>query len=385
MAPFDFNVALEVCGVVLPAAAVLLAVFRQSKTIAALAQLGAVQDRDAKRADIARKAIQVDKNWFQLGVLNGFVSAYILGAFPCAYFLFYIPKALVLIFLRFVTFYKKKQHFLLWDFCYWANFMAIFYCLGWPRSPWLFRVIFMCANGPLAWSVLAFNHAMIFHSYAHITSVVIHTSPLMLAYGLRWYGYPQYDEKLFNGDATQTTEPYMANRFVVCDEDFETTHECFTGGNFQLVREALTGFYLWWMILYYIWIFVALGSYVEKKGYQTLWDRILMMKPVGPMLKGMLERFPKLIVQGVYMLIHLLFSVCTMLVASVLWYNQFAHFFFLGAIIISTVKNAGLFYFEMFEGHYQDAMSRKGDDQLHKKIRAASPGLAEISQPMGCS
>lgn len=23
----------------------------------------------------------------------------------------------------------------------------------------------MCANGPLAWSVLAFNHAMIFHSY----------------------------------------------------------------------------------------------------------------------------------------------------------------------------------------------------------------------------
>eukprot|EP00971_Amphidinium_carterae_P293314 5823740-Amphidinium_carterae.2 len=36
-------------------------------------------------------------------------------------------------------------------------------------------------------SVLAFNHAMIFHSYAHVTSVVIHFSPLLLTYGLRWY------------------------------------------------------------------------------------------------------------------------------------------------------------------------------------------------------
>ena len=59
-----------------------------------------------------------------------------------------------------------------------------------PKSPRVFRVVFMCANGPLAWSVLAFNHAMVFHSYAHMTSVVVHVSPLLLSYGLRWSAAP---------------------------------------------------------------------------------------------------------------------------------------------------------------------------------------------------
>ena len=48
----------------------------------------------------------------------------------------------------------------------------------------------MCANGPLAWSVLAFNHAMIFHSYPHVTSAVVHLSPMILSYGLRWHVGP---------------------------------------------------------------------------------------------------------------------------------------------------------------------------------------------------
>ena len=52
----------------------------------------------------------------------------------------------------------------------------------------LFQIVFMCANGPLAWSVLAFNHALIFHSWQHITSLVIHTSPMLLTYGIRWHG-----------------------------------------------------------------------------------------------------------------------------------------------------------------------------------------------------
>jgi len=364
---------LQSLAVLLPAVAVCWAVFSQSKTIAAFAQLGGVQTRNDARENLARKAIRVDKQWFNFGVLNGYITAYIIGAWPCAYYLFYTPKILVLTTLRLVTFYKKKQHFLLWDFCYWVNFACIFYCWIMPASPWLFRVMFICANGPLAWSVLAFNHAMIFHSYAHITSVVIHTSPLILTYGLRWYG--------------TTDESFLGSRFVVCDGN--TLDACFTEVGFaQLIWEALTGFYLWWMLIYYLWIFVALGSYVEQRGYQTLWDRILIMKPVGPVLQRLLEKFPKLLVQFVYLLIHLMFSVGTMCVACILWYYQLAHFLFMSAIMFSTVKNAGLFYFEVFEKHYKDvaeevATSGK-QDALSKKILAASPALAEMTNPIGC-
>ena len=48
-----------------------------------------------------------------IGVTNMGLSAYILGAFPNLYYLFFTPKVLSLIIVRLVKFYRKKQHFLL--------------------------------------------------------------------------------------------------------------------------------------------------------------------------------------------------------------------------------------------------------------------------------
>ena len=115
------------------------------------------------------------------------LTPYLLGAYPVYYYLFYTPKIVGLVLLRWYTFMQKKQHYLLFDFCYWANGLCLAYCWIWPSSPRVFRIMFMCANGPLAFSVPTFNHAMIFHSYAHVTSVVVHTSPILLSYGIRWF------------------------------------------------------------------------------------------------------------------------------------------------------------------------------------------------------
>ena len=128
----------------------------------------------------------------------------------------------------------------------------------------------MCANGPLAWSVLAFNHAMIFHSYPHVTSAVVHLSPMILSYGLRWHVGPD--------DA----------RFTVCAGGVAAA--CDAVGFGELVSNALLRFYLWWNALYYtaarsgargvgdeaeppplsryyVWILFALGKYIERRGY----------------------------------------------------------------------------------------------------------------------
>ena len=44
------------------------------------------------------------------------------GLAPTNYYLFYTPKVLALIALRWLTFARKKQHYLLYDFCYWASY-----------------------------------------------------------------------------------------------------------------------------------------------------------------------------------------------------------------------------------------------------------------------
>ncbi|CAE7470165.1 gpc1, partial [Symbiodinium necroappetens] len=360
MLPTAFDV-LKLVLALAPAFAVGLAVFRQSKLVAAFAQLNDLQERGDRQQALAKKAIEVDKEWFMIGVTNMVLSAYIVGAFPPLYFLYFTPKVLSLIGLRLVKFYRRKQHFLLWDFCYWANFLCIFYCWVMPKSPRVFRVVFMCANGPLAWSVLAFNHAMVFHSYAHMTSVVVHVSPLLLSYGIRWSAAPVSEDSL------------GSHHFRVC----ESQEACNEISAFQMIWETLTGFYLWWLVLYYVWIFIALGSYIEKHSYQTLWDRILVMKPVGPFLQNMLKKFPKLLVQLVYLLIHLAFSVATMLVAVLMWRSQIAHFTFLSAIVLSTIKNAGDFYMDVISSQYEEAASN-AKVPVSKKILSASGALADV-------
>lgn len=96
-------------------------------------------------------------------------------------------QVLYLIGLRWLEFAKKRQHYLLYDFCYWVNFLALFYIWVFPTSDWLFRILFINATGPLAFATMCFNHALVFHSYAHMTSVIVHVSPLVLVYGLRWH------------------------------------------------------------------------------------------------------------------------------------------------------------------------------------------------------
>ncbi|CAE8635418.1 unnamed protein product [Polarella glacialis] len=236
-----------------------------------------------------------------------------------------------------------------------------------PQSPAVFRTVFMCANGPLAWSVLAFNHAMIFHSYAHLTSVVVHFSPLLLSYGLRWYAAPV--------DMTGAG----AQNFRVCDTDAAS---CLEVSVLELVGGTLMRFYLWWLCLYYVWIFVALGSYIERNSYQTLWDRILVMRPVGPILQGLLKKWPKLVVQLVYLLLHLAFSTATMFAAVVMWYSQVAHFLFVVAIGMSTIKNAAEFYFEVIASTYEEAASNPDKVAVSKKILAASGALGELAEPL---
>ena len=105
---------------------------------------------------------------------------------------------------------------------------------------------------------------------AHMTSVVVHVSPLLLSYGLRWYAAPVSEASL------------GAKHFQICDGDADS---CLFVPFQSLLCDTLVHFYLWWLILYYVWIFVALGSYIERHSYQTLWDRIL-----AGWLKGCTER-----------------------------------------------------------------------------------------------
>jgi hypothetical protein len=221
------------------------------------------------------------------------------------------------------------------DFCYWANALVLLYVWWFPKDAQMFQIIFLVANGPLAWSMLAFNHSMIFHSYPHITSVFIHASPMLLTFGLRWH----------------STE---RSGFIVCDGLAEPGEPC-TIPSTKMVHAALTKFYLLWIFCYYIAVFVVMNDYIRKKGFQTLYDRVTEKGPLRRVLQmvdgGHLKKV-------VYLFCHLMYGVVTMFIATIYWQSYLGHLLFIITIMTSTAWNGGNFYFNAFS-RQQDAKLAK--------------------------
>jgi hypothetical protein len=185
----------------------------------------------------------------------------------------------------------------------------------------------MISNGPLAWSVLAFNQALVFHKWQNMTSVFIHVSPMMFSWGLRWFS-AEHD-------------------FAICMDP----PQCVQGlSSTSLLWDALARFYVWWIVLYYVWLFIINGEYIESRGFKTLYDRVSTKQ-----LRFLFQRMDTsdLVKKAFYMFLHLVFGTVTMLLASVFWFNKEAHLTFIIVMCTASAWNASSHYEEVFTGANQ--------------------------------
>ena len=334
----DKALALAIIGI-FPALAVMWAVVTRSKTVAAFAQLGALHARDTvdeasqnkQTSQLAKEVKLHDQACFTLGVLNVSLTCYVVGAAPQLFYLWHTLKSISLTTLRWYTFRYEGKHFLLLDFCYFANALSLIYLWAAPNSARAFQVLFMVSNGPLAWSVLTFSQSLVFHSHAHMTSVFIHVSPMLLTHALRWASPGSHG-------------------FAICEDS------CGSISPLTLVSDATLLFYIPWIGLYYIVTFLVLGDYLKSNRYQTLYDRVTTS---GPAAKVMSKGFAltgathELSKRAVYMGSHLLFGVLTMALATLHWHSFAAHSLFALAICSASAWNASSYYFTHFATKYE--------------------------------
>ena len=341
----------QLAALVAACAFIAWAVASRDKTVGALAQVGGLQERELSRralaasatapasaAAAARRAL-LERACFTAGVANVALTMWIIGAAPTRFFLWHTPKSVLLISSRWLAFVAERppRHLLLLDFCYVTNLLALGYLWLAPHRADIFKVIFVCSNGPLAWSVLAFNQALVFHSWQHITSVFVHVSPMLLTYGLRWAR--DADFSVCAGGAPAC--PPAAAAAIGEDESAA-----------GLVWLALRNFYAPWLAGYYFFVFVVLGRYIFERGFQTLFDRVSTSGPLAPLLRRLTregESELRLLKKTAYIAVHGAFGTLTMLLAAaVLWTSQAAHLCFIIAICTASAWNASSFYFVEF-------------------------------------
>ena len=99
---------------------------------------------------------------------------------------YYTIKFPLMVIARYFQYKEKSWHWFLLDFCYWANLLLLVYLWAFPSNKQLFTMIFALSNGPLLAGVPAFGNALVLHSLDKTTSLLIHLTPPIITYVIRW-------------------------------------------------------------------------------------------------------------------------------------------------------------------------------------------------------
>jgi hypothetical protein len=105
-----------------------------------------------------------EKVAFIAGVLNIFISGYLIGACPEYFYYWYTGQMLFFMPVRFYTYHRRGWHYFLADLCYFVNFLLLLSLWVFPRSKRLFISAFCLAYGNNAVAIAMWRNSMVFHS-----------------------------------------------------------------------------------------------------------------------------------------------------------------------------------------------------------------------------
>ncbi|MCJ1353466.1 MAG: hypothetical protein MMC33_003452 [Icmadophila ericetorum] len=124
------------------------------------------------------KAVTIrEKVSFIAGVLNIFISGYLIGAHPEYFYWWFTAQLAYFMPIRYVTYQKRGWHYFLADLCYFVNALALLTIWVFPNSKRLFISTYCLAYGNNAVAIAMWRNSMVFHSLDKITSLFIHIMP----------------------------------------------------------------------------------------------------------------------------------------------------------------------------------------------------------------
>eukprot|EP00899_Mesostigma_viride_P008243 jgi/Mesvir1/1741/Mv21192-RA.1 len=295
-----------------------------------------------------------DKAAFVLGTLNLCLYSYVLGASPQRFPELYSYYAVVLFLLRLINYRLERQHYFLYDFCYFANVMLLAYLWLLPQNGLFFNVLFVYTSGPLALSIIAFRNSLVFHSLDKMTSVFMHLSPALVTWSLRWF-------------PPAPTAP--------------------SGGTLEWdvrVAAAVALPYLCWLLAYALKLFVFSAGKIRQRSYMTLYTFIINDQHgwLGRAVTAAGPKYSPLM----YIAIHLALTAASC-ASTALWHASFAaHSGYLLGVIVWSAFNGANYYFEVFARRYIESLnamlapSSSANKAPEANQRKAEPDVAKAAE-----
>lgn len=277
-----------------------------------------------------------EKISFIFGVMNIFVSGYLIGGWAEWFHLWYTAQVLYFMPIRFYTYHKRGYHYFLADLCYFVNFLLMLSIWVFPSSKRLFTAVYCLAFGNNAVAIIMWRNSLVFHSFDKVTSLFIHIMPCATLHCIVHLVDPELQRVRFPAIWTiKTSPPGSATAYA----------------NVFSMLAWSTIPYAFWQLSYYFFITVRRREKIAagrptsftwlRRSYSKVW--------IGKLVLSL----PDALQEPAFMLIQYTYAVLTMLPCSLWFYSRWASSLFLIVVFTWSVYNGSTYYIDVFGKRFQ--------------------------------
>ena len=126
-------------------------------------------DRLGSQWSDAKNVTAREKLSFIAGVLNIFISGYLIGGYPELFYYWFTLQLCYFMPIRYYTYRKRGYHYFLADMCYFVNLLMLLSIWIAPSSKRLFISTYCLAYGNNAVAIAMWRNSMVFHSLDKVT------------------------------------------------------------------------------------------------------------------------------------------------------------------------------------------------------------------------
>jgi hypothetical protein len=300
-----------------------------------------------------------EKVSFICGVMNIFISGYLLGGYPEYFHVWYTAQLLYFMPIRFFTYRRRGYHYFLADLCYFTNFLLVFSLWVFPASKRLFIASYCLAMGNNAVAIIMWRNSLVFHSFDKVTSLFIHIMPCATLHSIVHLIPEALQKEKFPALwEIKTSPPGSPTAYA----------------NIISMVAWSTIPYTFWQLSYYFMITVRRRDKIAagrptsftwlRRSYSKTWLGRLVLS------------LPEALQEAAFMLIQYAYAALTMLPCSLWFYSRWASGIFMTVVFTWSIYNGATFYIDVFGKRFQKELENmKAEVQKWQH----SPELAELA------
>ncbi|CAK7264097.1 hypothetical protein SEPCBS119000_000825 [Sporothrix epigloea] len=298
-----------------------------------------------------------EKISFICGVLNIFISGYLIGGWPQYMYLWYTIQILYFMPIRFFTYHRRGYHYFLADLCYFVNFLLILSLWVFPSSKRLFVACYCLAFGNNAVAIIMWRNSLVFHSFDKVTSLFIHVMPCATLHCI---------VHLVPADIQQARFPAVYD----IQQAPPGSPSSYANVTSMLLWSSIP--YAFWQLSYYFFITVRRREKIAagrptsftwlRRSYSKTW--------IGKIVLSL----PLVLQEPAFMFIQYSYAVCTMLPCPLWFSHRWASSAFMMSVFIWSIYNGATYYIDVFGKRFQKELEAMKQEVAKWHLAESVPG-----------